>query len=136
MIQMDNLSVIKGSLNMIFNSNLFITFMGFIIFDIFTGITLAFKNKVLNSKINKDGITKHFIIITFTIFFSCLFVTAKMNELGKIIIYFYIGSYGLSIFENLTMLGVPFPKWLQEKFLILKDDSDKGEKYVIKRIDK
>lgn len=133
---MNNLSIIRESLITIFNSNLFITFIGFIIFDIFTGISVAFKNKVLYSKINKDGITKHFVIITFVIFFCCLFITAKMNELGKIIIYFYIGSYGLSIFENLTMLGVPFPKWLQEKFLILKDDSDKGEKYVIKRIEK
>ena len=111
-------------------------FIGFIIFDIFTGVTLAFKNRVVNSKISKDGITRHFIIITFVIFFSCLFNTAKMNELGNIIIYFYIGSYGLSIFENLTMLGVPFPKWLQEKFLILQDESDKGEKYVVKRIEK
>lgn len=133
---MNNLPIIKENLNVIFNSNLFITFMGFIIFDIFTGVTLAFKNRVVNSKINKDGITKHFIIITFVIFFSCLFNTAKMNELGNILIYFYIGSYGLSIFENLTMLGVPFPKWLQEKFLILKDDSDRGENNVTKRIEK
>lgn len=133
---MNNLPIIKENLNIIFNSNLFITFMGFIIFDIFTGVTLAFKNGVLNSKISKDGITKHFIIITFVIFFSCLFNTAKMNELGNIIIYFYIGSYGLSIFENLTLLGVPFPKWLQEKFLILQDDSDKGENNVTKRIEK
>ena len=58
-----------------------------------------------------------------------------MNEFSKIIIYFYISSYGLSIFENLTMLGVPFPKWLQEKFLILRDESNKGDKYVIEKIE-
>lgn len=133
---MNNLFIIKDSLNIIFNSNLFVTFMGFIIFDIFTGITLAFKNKVVNSKINKDGITKHFIIITFVIFFSCLFISSKMNELGKIIIYFYIGSYGLSIFENLTMLGVPFPKWLKDKFLLLKEESNRGENNAIERIEK
>lgn len=133
---MNNVVLIKHSLYTVLNSNLFITFMGFIVFDIFTGVTLAFKNNVINSKINKDGITKHFIITTFVIFFSCLFINFKMEEFSKIIIYFYIGSYGLSIFENLTMLGVPFPKWLQEKFLILKDNSDKGEKYVIKRIEK
>lgn len=133
---MNNVVLIKHSLYTVLNSNLFITFMGFIVFDIFTGVTLAFKNNVINSKINKDGITKHFIITTFVIFFSCLFNTAKMNELSNIIIYFYIGSYGLSIFENLTMLGVPFPKWLQEKFLILKNESDKGENNVTKGIEK
>ena len=133
---MNSLPVIKNSLRIIINSNLFVTFIGLIIFDIFTGVILAFKNNVVNSKINKNGITKHFIIISFVIFFTCLFVSFNMNEFGKIIIYFYIGSYGLSIFENLTMLGVPFPKWLQEKFLILQDESDKGEKYVVKRIEK
>ena len=133
---MNRFPVIKDSLHIIFNSSLFITFMGFIIFDIFTGVILAFKNNVVNSKINKNGITRHFIIISFVIFFTCLFVSFNMDEFGKIIIYFYIGSYGLSIFENLTMLGVPFPKWLQEKFLILQDESDKGEKYVVKRIEK
>lgn len=133
---MNSLPVIKNSLHIIFNSNLFVTFIGFIIFDIFTGVILAFKNNVVNSKINKNGITKHFIIISFVIFFTCLFISFNMNEFSKIIIYFYIGSYGLSIFENLTMLGVPFPKWLQEKFLILQDKSDKGGKYVVKRIEK
>ena len=132
---MNSLPIIKESLKIIFNSNLFITFVGFIVFDIFTGVTLAFKDNVLNSKISKDGITKHFVIIIFVVFFSCLFSSFKMEEFSKIIIYFYIGSYGLSIFENLTMLGVPFPKWLQEKFLILKDESNKGEKYVIERIE-
>ena len=132
---MNSLPLIKESLRTVLNSNIFITFLGFIVFDIFTGVTLAFKNNVLNSKISKDGITKHFIIITFVIFFSCLFINFKMNEFSKIIIYFYIGSYGLSIFENLTMLGVPFPKWLQEKFLILRDESNKGEKYVIEKIE-
>ena len=133
---MNSLPVIKNSLRIIINSNLFVTFIGLIIFDIFTGVILAFKNNVVNSKINKNGITKHFIIISFVVFFTCLFVSFKMEEFSKIIIYFYIGSYGLSIFENLTMLGVPFPKWLQEKFLILQDESDKGEKYVVKRIEK
>lgn len=133
---MNNLPIIKESLNAIFNSSLFQTFLGLIIFDIFTGITLAFKNKMVNSKINKDGITKHFIIISFVIFFSSMFICFKMNEFGKIIIYFYIGSYGLSIFENLTMLGVPFPKWLQDKFLILRDESYRGENNVTQRIEK
>ena len=123
---MSSLSVIGKSLHTLIDSPLFLTFIGFIIFDIFTGIAVAFKNKVVNSKINKTGITKNFIVVIFVIFFSELFVSYKMNELSDIIISFYIGSYGLSIFENLTKLGVPFPEWLQSKFLVLKDESNKG----------
>ena len=133
---MNNFDVIKHSLYMVFNSTLFLTFVGLIIFDIFTGVGVAFKNKLLNSEINKDGITKHFTIIVFVIFFNCLFTIFKMEELGKIILYFYISSYGLSIFENLTMLGVPFPKWLKDKFLLLKDESNRGGNDVFERIKK
>jgi len=133
---MSNLAVIGKSLRTIIDSPLFLTFLGFIIFDIFTGIAVAFKNHVVNSKINKAGITKNFIVILFVIFFSDLFVSFKMNELADIVISFYIGSYGLSIFENLTMLGVPFPEWLQEKFLVLKDENNKGDKHATERIEK
>lgn len=133
---MHNFPIIKASLQTVFNSQLFFTCMMFILFDIFTGTTVALKNNVLNSHINKVGITKHFTIIIFIIFFSSLFIAFNMREFSKIINYFYIGTYGLSIFENLTLLGVPFPKWLQEKFLILKDESDKGENNVTERIEK
>ena len=136
MKQMSSLAVIGKSLHTIIDSPVFLTFLGFIMFDIFTGIALAFKNHVVNSKINKSGITRNFIILTFVMFFSSLFFSYKMNELGDMIIYFYIGSYGLSIFENLTMLGVPFPEWLQKRFLVLKDESNKGDNHAIKRIEK
>ena len=106
-------------------------------FDIFTGVAVAFKNKVVNSKINKTGITKNLTVLVFVIFFSDLFVSYKMNDLSDIVISFYIGSYGLSIFENLTMLGVPFPEWLKNKFLVLKDESNKGgTKNATERIEK
>lgn len=133
---MNNLNIVKNALYSVFNSSLFLTFVCLIIFDIFTGVGVAFKNKILNSEINADGITKHFTIIVFVIFFNCLFIIFKMDELGKIILYFYIGSYGLSLFENLTLLGVPFPKWLKDKFLLLKDEGNRGGKDVVERIKK
>ena len=132
---MNNFSVIKESLQTLVNSPLFMTCIAFIIFDIFIGTAVAMKNNTVNSRINKDGITKHFIIIMFIMFFSCIFISINMREFSKLINYFYIGTYGLSIFENLALLGVPFPKWLQEKFLILRDDSDRGENNVTERIE-
>ena len=129
---MNSLAAVKELLN----SNLFIVFIGLIIFDIVTGIVLAFKQKELYSKINKDGITRHFMIVTFVIFFNWIFISFKMNELGVIVISFYIGSYGLSLFENLAMLDVPFPKWLQDKFLLLREESNRGDINVTERIEK
>lgn len=137
MKQMNSLSVIAKSLHTVIDSPLFLTFLGFIMFDILTGVAVAFKNKVVNSKINKTGITKNLTVLVFVIFFSDLFVSYKMNDLSDIVISFYIGSYALSIFENLTMLGVPFPEWLKNKFLVLKDESNKGgTKNATKRVEK
>ena len=129
---MNSLTTVKELLN----SNLFIAFIGFIIFDIITGIAVAFKHKKLNSKINKDGVTRHFMTVAFVVFFNWLFISFKMNELGMVIIGFYIGSYGLSLFENLAMLDVPFPKWLQDKFLLLREESNRGDINVTERIEK
>lgn len=129
---MNNLAAVKEVLN----SNLFIVFMGVIIFDIITGVVLAFKQKELNSEINKDGITRHFMIISFVIFFNWIFISFKMNELGTILISFYIGSYGLSLFENLAMLDVPFPEWLRDKFLLLREENNRRDINVTERIEK
>lgn len=93
-------------------------------FDIFLGTLASIKNRNLNSYINKIGISKHIAIIILVVFCSIIFNPLNMGELINVLILFYIGSYMISIIENLTMLGVPLPKWLIDKFLILKEDND------------
>lgn len=119
--------ILLNNIYSIIHSKIFLILISFVIFDILTGIILAFETKTVNSTINKNGITKHFLIIAFVVFFNNIFIALNLSDLGKTLIYFYIGSYALSIFENLSLLGVPFPQWLQDKFLVLRDNSNKGE---------
>ena len=98
----------------------------FIIFDFITGTLKSFSNNTVYSKINKKGITSHISIFLFCIFFSWVFNIFKVSEYSKVLIMFYIVSYGLSIIENIGKLGIPLPKWLVEKFEVLKDETDKG----------
>lgn len=100
----------------------------FIIFDIITGTLKAFKNETIYTKINKKGITNHITIILLCIFFSWVFNIFKFGELSKILILFYIASYSLSIIENLGIMGVPLPQWLSEKFILLQEETNKGDK--------
>ena len=94
----------------------------FIIFDIITGILKAYSNNTLNSRINKKGTTTHISIFLFVTFFSWVFQVINASEYSNIIIMFYIGSYGLSIIENMGQMGLPLPKWLSVKFKVLQDE--------------
>ena len=106
----------------------------FIIFDFITGTLKSFSNSTVYSKINKKGITSHIAIFLFCIFFSWMFNIFKVSEYSKVLIMFYIVSYGLSIIENIGEMGIPIPKWLSEKFKVLQEETDKGvESDEIKR---
>lgn len=101
--------------------------IAFIAFDILTGTLQAFKNHTVYSKINKEGITTHITILTFCMFFSWVFNIFETGDLSKVIILFYIGSYALSIFENLGKMGIPLPKWLAKRFTLLQKETNEGE---------
>ena len=106
----------------------------FIIFDFITGTLKSFSNSTVYSKINKKGITSHITVFLFCIFFSWVFNIFKVSEYSKVLIMFYIVSYGLSIIENIGKMGIPLPKWLVEKFKVLQEETDKGvESDEIKR---
>ena len=43
------------------------------------------------------------------------------------IILFFIGNEGLSILENLGLMGVPYPVFLREALDVLKEQNDRGK---------
>ena len=117
----------------IHNDYLFIL-LCFIMFDFITGTLKSFSNSTVYSKINKKGITSHIAIFLFCFFFSWVFSIFKVSEYSKVLIMFYIVSYGLSIIENIGEMGIPLPKWLVEKFKVLQEETNKGvESDEIKR---
>ena len=114
-------------LNLVIHDVYLYVLLTFIAFDIITGTLKAFSNNAVYSKINKKGITNHITIILFCIFFSWVFNIFNIGEFSKVLIMFYIVSYGLSIFENLGSMGVPLPEWLSKKFKLLQEETNKGD---------
>lgn len=112
----------------VIHDNYLFMLVTFIVFDIVTGTLKAFKNKTVYSKISKNGVTKHISIILFCVFFSWVLNVFDMGEFSKVLVLFYIVSYGLSIFENLGKMGIPLPEWLNDKFKVLQDETNKGVK--------
>lgn len=112
----------------VFENKFLYALLFFIVFDIITGTLKAFSTNTVYSKINKRGITSHITIFLFCIFFTWVFSFFEVNEYSKVLITFYIVSYGLSIIENLSLMGLPLPQWLNEKFKVLQDETNTGVK--------
>lgn len=126
-------SILKEFITAIHNDYLYIL-LCFIMFDVITGTLKSFSTSKVYSTINKKGITSHIAIFLFCIFFSWVFNILKVSEYSKVLIMFYIVSYGLSIIENIGEMGIPLPKWLAEKFKVLQEETNKGvESDEIKR---
>ena len=126
-------NILHGFIIVAQNDYLYILIV-FIIFDFITGTLKSFRNSTVYSKINKKGITSHIAIFLFCIFFTWVFNIFKVSEYSKVLIMFYIVSYGLSIIENIGEMGIPLPKWLVEKFKVLQKETNEGvESDEIKR---
>ena len=126
-------NIIQEFNTVLHNDYLFIL-LCFIMFDFITGTLKSFSTSTVYSKINKKGITSHITIFLFCIFFSWVFNIFKVAEYSKVLIMFYIVSYGLSIIENIGEMGIPLPKWLMDKFKVLQEETNKGvESDEIKR---
>lgn len=124
---MDYLNYLSQSIKNPLLLTLFIT----IAFDIITGTLKAFVKGVVNSSISKSGISKHLGIMLLVMLVIIIFKPLEMESLINTVILFYIASYILSILENLSLLGIPFPQWLKDRFSVLR-----GENNEIKGIKK
>jgi len=107
---------------------LLLTLLISIAFDVIIGTLKAFSIGSANSSISKNGITKHIGIVLLVMLVIVIFKPLEMESLINTVIIFYIASYILSIIENLTLLGIPFPQWLKERFLILRGENDEIER--------
>lgn len=98
----------------------------FMAMDYVTGISRAFKDKVLSSAIGIDGILKK-IMILFIVAVAVGIdnITGAQGVVRLAAIWFYIGMEGISILENAARIGVPIPEKLRESLLQIKDGGKK-----------
>ena len=109
-------------------NNLFLVVVTLSIFDIFLGTTRAFVNKELSSNINKAGITNHIVTILTIVVMHWVLNLLNYGEFCTGFILFYIGSYTISIVENLGRMGIRFPKKVEDIFLDLQREDERGNK--------
>lgn len=103
-------------------NNLFLVVVVLSLFDIFLGTTRAFINNEVSSNINKKGITNHIVTILTIIVMYWVLNLLNYGEFCTGFILFYIGSYLISIVENLGRMGIKFPKKIENVFLDLQKE--------------
>ena len=101
----------------------------FMALDYLTGVSGAIINKKLSSEIGLSGIAKKSLIVIILIMAVVLdrLINQEYHIFRTLVCYFYIANEGISILENIALLGVPFPNKLLSVLKQLKKDSEKED---------
>jgi toxin secretion/phage lysis holin len=103
-----------------------------IVVDYVTGVIIAILDKRLSSEIGSRGLFKKMMI--FALVYLAVLVDQAINTdvIRTLTIMFYIANEGISVLENSTILGVPYPEPLKNILLQLKNKSNGQEDKKVK----
>ena len=94
--------------------------LSLITIDYITGITAAIVEEKLSSEVGRKGIAKKVGILVL-VAVSHLVGTYTGFDIKVLVVGYYIGNEGISILENTSRMGVPYPKKLKTILQQLKD---------------
>ena len=86
-----------------------------LILDFATGFLKSVIKKVTNSKIAKEGAIKHTSTFVFYYIVTSLSYCVHLESLSSLLLIYILLTYAISIIENLGVMGVPIPKFLENK---------------------
>lgn len=95
----------------------------FVLLDYITGVCVAIQKKKLSSQIGAKGITRKvaiFVVIALCHILDSYLSSSTDSPLEVVATVFYLSNEGISILENATQLGVPFPEKLANVLRSLK----------------
>jgi toxin secretion/phage lysis holin len=108
----------------------------FVAIDYILGVACAWLKKQLSSYKGAKGFLKKisiFLVIGIAVVLDGLIASGNVNisilgggPLRTLFILFYLSNEGISIFENLARLGVPFPDWIKDVLEQLKNNNKKS----------
>lgn len=102
----------------------------FVALDYITGFVCAAMNHRLSSEVGFRGLARKvmiFVVIAIATMIERLIPGAN-SAIRSAACCFYIANEGLSILENMAMMGVPFPESIKKMLVQLKGKDDKEEK--------
>ncbi|MGN0598639.1 MAG: holin family protein [Oscillospiraceae bacterium] len=108
--------------------------IGMMVADYVTGVLVALiwhrSNKTddgtLSSKAGFKGLCKKGVIILIVWLAVLLDDAMGTNYVRTAVILFFIGNEGISLLENVGLMGVPYPQFLKKALQALRDKGDNG----------
>ena len=94
----------------------------FMFIDYATGILKAINDKTLSSKIGLKGIISKITILLVVALATSLDNVFNIETIRYLTIGFYVANEGISILENTSSIGIPYPEKLKT---VLKQINDK-----------
>lgn len=102
--------------------------------DYLTGILVAAlwqrsdksRTGALDSKAGFRGLCKKGVILLVVWLGVLLDEALGVSYIRTAVIFFFMGNEGLSLLENIGLMGVPFPDFLKKALEALRDKGDKG----------
>lgn len=102
-----------------------ITLVSFIVLDWITGLLKAIYNKNLSSYTGFKGIIKKVVILIVVGVAVLLEKNMRIPAIREIVMMFFIANEGISLLENVSQMGIPFPDELKDILIQLRNK--KGE---------
>ena len=81
----------------------------------------------LDSKAGFKGICKKGVILLVVWIATLLDVAIGATYVRVAVVLFFVGNEGLSLLENIGLMGVPFPEFLKRALEALRDKGNEGE---------
>ena len=102
----------------------------FVVADYITGIMCAIADKKLSSEVGFKGICRKVAIFCLVGIGHVLDtrIIGNGSVLRTAVIFFYLSNEGISIIENVAIIGLPVPKKLKDVLAQLHDDAESDEK--------
>ena len=120
--------ITRGALHLqmadVLTSPLYHLLIWLIVFDIISGYIKAFKTKNFDSKTSINGWLKHALVLMMITVVGVYARVLGYTFVSQFICLGFIGSYGISLLENLDVLGVPYPESFRKFFKQMQDNND------------
>ncbi|HHW41261.1 MAG TPA: phage holin family protein [Syntrophomonadaceae bacterium] len=100
--------------------------VAFVVMDYVTGLIAAWVSKNLDSGVGFKGIAKKIILFVPVAVGYWLDTLLGQAFFRSLAIFFYIANEGLSIVENLGIIGVPFPAAIADALKQIRDKEGKA----------
>lgn len=100
----------------------------FVAIDYLTGLMAAYVQKKISSEVGFRGICRKVAIFCLVGVGHVLDTQVIQNGsvLRTAVIFFYLSNEGISIIENIAIIGLPVPKKLKDVLEQLRDDEKEG----------